>query len=147
MTRLRNLPLVDASVPVSATFREAAHALADAGTAAVAVLDGERRVVGLFTDDDVLRGVFPRYVEELRHTAFAHGAAGEIVRAGIERAAGEPVERHMREPITIEVDSDAIHVAERFLHCPWGAIAVVDGGRYVGILRQVDFVAALLPER
>ncbi len=141
-TRISDLPLRELSVPVSATFIDAARTLATSGAAAIAIVDGERRVVGLFTDDDFLRGVFPGYVDELRHTAFVREDAA--FKARLERGAGEPVARHMREPVTVELASSALHVAERFLHCPWGAIAVVKQGRFVGILRQVDFVEGLL---
>lgn len=141
--RLRDLPLVAASVPEEATLLEAAHVLAETGAAAVAVLRPDGSVAGLFTDDDVLRGIFPAYVEELHHTAFVEDV-GEIVGAQLERTAGDRVTRHMREPLTVELETSALHVAERFLHCPWGAVAVVERGRFVGILRQVDFVDGLL---
>jgi CBS-domain-containing membrane protein len=139
--RLSELPLVDASVPEQATLIAAAEALVEADVAALAVLTPDRRVAGLFTDDDVLRGIFPRYVEELRHTAFVQDSERVV---GARLRAAEPVVRHMREPLTVELEASALHVAERFLHCPWGALAVTHGGRFVGMLRQVDFVAGLL---
>jgi hypothetical protein len=39
-----------------------------------------------------------------------------------------------------------MHVAERFLHSPWGALAVVEKERFVGMVDQVDFVESLLRE-
>ena len=143
MLKLRDIPLVDASVPRSATFGDAAQALCASGLSAVAVLD-ERRVAGLFTEDDFLAGLFPRYLAELHHTAFAPedlASAGERAR----EAAAEPVERHMRAPVTIEVDTSVLHAAEVFLHCEWGAVAVVDGGAFLGMLAQVEFCRRLLP--
>jgi CBS-domain-containing membrane protein len=140
---LREMPLVDASVSRSATFRDAARALAEHGVAAVAVLDEERRVVGLFTSDGLLRGLFPRYLEQLRHTAFIEREPAELT-ARLEEAASEPVNRHMHEPVTVDLATSAIHVAERFLHSEWGAIAVVDAGRFVGMVDQTAFCRAVM---
>ncbi len=143
MLRLRELELVEAAVPRSATFGDAATALGASALSAVAVLDKGDRVVGLFTEDDLLAGLFPRYLDELRHTAFAP----DDIQAATDRAreaATEPVERHMRDPITIEVDSSALHAAEVFLHCEWGALAVVEEDRFVGMLAQVEFCRRLL---
>jgi CBS-domain-containing membrane protein len=141
--RLVDLPLLDVSVPEHATFRDASETLADAGIAALAVVREDRTVAGLFTDDDFLRGVFPAYVEELHHTAFVR-AQDEELWPRLEKAAGRPVTQFARKPLTVELESGALHVAQRFLHCPWGAVAVVERGRYVGMLRQVDFVQGLL---
>jgi CBS domain-containing protein len=140
---LRDLPLVEASVAETATLLEAGRTLAAARTAAIAVLRPDRTVAGLFTDDDVLRGIFSAYVQDLHHTAFVEDV-GKIVGARLEVTAGDPVILYMRPPQTVELETSALHVSERFLHCPWGALAVVDEGRFVGMLREVDFVDELL---
>ena len=142
MALLRELRLHRASVPRGTPFLEAARALLAAGTSAIAVLDGEERVVGVFTDDDLLRGLFPRYLDELHHTAFLV-EDGELLLASIEAAAGEPVDRYLREPVAVEIDSSVAHVVERFLHTPWGAMAVVEDGRFVGMVDQLAFVRHL----
>jgi CBS domain-containing protein len=129
---------VDASVPKGASFSEAARVLAEAGTCAVAVLDGER-VVGLLTTDDVLQGIFPRYLSELDHTAFI---VGEAVAAQLERA--DAVDAHMRDATTVELNAGSAHLAERFLHQPSAAVAVVENGRYVGIVDEAAFVRAVV---
>jgi CBS domain-containing protein len=140
---LRELQLLPVSVRRGATFLEAARTVLAAETSAIAVVDDEDRVVGVFTDDDLLRGLFPRYLEELHHTAFLL-EDGEPLLASIEAAAGEPVDRYMRNPVTVEIDSSVAHVVERFLHTPWGAVAVVDEGRFVGMVDQLAFVRHLL---
>lgn len=137
MNDLREI-VVDASVPRGASFADAARALANAGTCAVAVVDGDR-VVGLVTTDDVLRGVFPGYLGELEHTAFIERDA---VAAQLKRA--DTVDRHMREPVTVDVDAGSAHIAERFLHQPSAAVAVVENGRYVGVIDEAAFVRAVV---
>ena len=143
MALLRDMQLLPASVGPDAGFLQAARTLLAAHSSAIAVVDHDDRVVGLFTDDDLLRGLFPGYLGELRHTAFLVNEA-QALRASIEAVAAEPVSRYMREPVTVEIDASAAHVVERFVHTPWGAIAVVEAGRFVGIVGQLEFTALLM---
>jgi CBS domain-containing protein len=143
MLTLGELDLVDAAVPRRATFGDAASVLCGKALSAVAVLDEQDRVVGLFTEDDLLAGLFPRYLEELHHTAFAPDDPNALARRARD-AKAEPVERHMRDPVTVEIDSSVLHTAEVFLHCEWGALAIVKDGRFVGMLAQVAFCRQLL---
>jgi CBS domain-containing protein len=145
MSPLRHTKLVEASVPHTATFLEAARAFFGRGISAIAVVDAERRVVGLFTDDDLLRGLFPAYLGELHHTAFVREEPDALA-ARMEEARGKPVERFMREPIMVDIGASALHVAERFLHSPWGALAVVEDERFVGMVDEVDFVETLMTQ-
>ncbi len=141
---IRDIALIDAAVPRTATFREAAERLCGRQISAVAVLDDDRRVIGLFTEDDLIAGLFPRYLKELRHTAFTPDAQAALERRSA-TVGSEPVTAHMRAPVTLDIGTSATHAAERFLHCEWGALAVLEGGRYVGMLQEVDFARALLP--
>jgi CBS domain-containing protein len=143
MALLRDMQLVPASVDEDALFLHAADALLAAHTSALAVLDSADRVVGLFTDDDLLRGLFPRYLGELRHTSFLVDE-GEALQASAAAAAHETVERQMREHVTVEIDAAPAHVVERFLHTPWGALAVVESGRFVGMVGQLEFTERLI---
>jgi CBS domain-containing protein len=56
----------------------------------------------------------------------------------------EPVRAHMRRPITVELESSSFHASERFVHCDEGAIAVVDAGKFVGMLSRTEFAYAML---
>jgi CBS domain-containing protein len=145
MAILRDMHLVPVSVSADTGFAHAARALLAAHSSAIAVVDHEDRVVGLFTDDDLLRGVFPKYLGELHHTAFLVNE-GQTLRASIDAAAAEPVSRYMRKPVTVEIEASAAHVVERFLHTPWGAIAVVAAGRFVGMVGQLEFTERLMKE-
>ena len=143
MTILREAQLLPVSVSTDTTFRGAARAVLSAHTSAIAVLDDAGHVIGMFTDDDLLGGLFPDYLGELHHTAFLVDEESAL-RASIETSAREPVARYMREPVTVEIESSAAHVVERFLHTPWGALAVVENGRFVGILGQLEFTELLM---
>ena len=143
MRTLPDIELVPASVARSATFLEAAEALTRHSVPTIAVVDDEEGVVGLFGGEDLLRGLFPGYLADLRHTAFASDDPGVLA----ERAravSSQPVEKHMRKPVTVDADASAIHVAERFLHCDFGALAVVEEEKFVGMLSRADFCRAVL---
>jgi CBS domain-containing protein len=142
VTTLREIALVQASVPATASFGEAATALSESGLAAIAVLDGER-VVGLFTDLDVLRGTFPAYLGDLRHTAFL-SVDVETLSARAREVSSLPVTKFMREPHLLELDTSSTHAAERFLHCEEGAFPVVDHDRFVGMLPRAEFALAMI---
>jgi CBS domain-containing protein len=142
MSTLHGIELVQASVGADATFDEAARTLADSSLPAVAVVEGEQ-VVGLFTDENLLLGVSPRYLDELRHTAFLESELPLADQAAAVRA--EPVRKHMRKPLTIEIDTSSLHAAERFIHCDEGALAVVDSDdRFLGMLSRAEFAYAML---
>ena len=143
MSLLREMELHPVSIQEGAPFLEAARLLLRAHTSALAVLDDDRRVVGLFTDDDLLRGLFPPYLEELRHTAFLVEEA-QPLQASAAAIARQTVDRYMREPATVEIDAAPAHIVERFLHTPWGALAVVENGRFIGIVGQLEFTERLL---
>lgn len=143
VSSLREAPLVQASVSRNASFDEAARVLLGEGLSAIAVLDENRRVVGFFTEDDLVAGFFPPYLRELTHTAFTRDDEESLVER-LREAAGEPVDAHMTKPETLEIDTSATHAAERFLHVTWGAVAVVRDDRFVGMLSQIDFARWLL---
>jgi CBS-domain-containing membrane protein len=143
MAILRDIHLLGVSVRTDTGFLHAARALLAAHTSAIAVVDNQERVVGLFTDDDLLRGLFPRYLGELHHTAFLVNE-GQALQASIETVAAEPVSRYMRKPVAVDIDASDAHVVERFLHTPWGAIAVVEARRFVGMVGQLEFTERLI---
>lgn len=143
MSTLRNISLVDAWVPRTATFAEAARVLTESRAPALAVLDEERRVLGAFTVDALLQGLFPSYLQELRHSAFVEDDPGALA----ERAAAvsaEPVERYVVECDVLDAGSSTTHAAERFLHLPDTALPVVEDGRFAGMLLQEEFAYAIL---
>lgn len=139
---LRDLPLVDASVPDTATLAEAVEALFEAKVPAVAVVDDERRVLGVFSEGDLLRAVFPGYLGELRHTAFVPDDS-----AALDELAARVRNRSLRElarPATLlRADDSQVHAAERLMHSGEDALPVVEGDRFLGMLS----VAALCHAR
>jgi CBS domain-containing protein len=143
MSTLHDITLVEASVDAGATFADAARALSESRLSALAVVDGGK-VVGLFTDEELLLGIIPGYLGELQHTAFLETELPSLRERAVE-VQGEPVRKHMRKPVTIEREASSMHAAERFVHCEEGALPVVDDDdRYVGMLSRTEFAHALL---
>ena len=142
-TTLHGIPLVDACVAPTATFAEAARVLSERRLPALAVVE-DGRVVGVFTDEELLLGISPRYLDELRHTAFVETELPSL-RDRATEVAGEPVREHMRKPTTIELEAGSLHAAERFVHCDESALPVVDDeNNFVGMLSRTEFAHALL---
>lgn len=132
MADLRDLPLVQASVVESATFAEAVERLFEAKVPAVAVLSNGR-VLGVLSELDLLRAVFPGYLAELRHTAFL-----EDDPAGLDERARQvrdrPVRDFARKVEPLHGDDSETHAAERLLHNGEQALPVVEDGRFLGML-------------
>lgn len=143
MRTFRDLALVEASVPTTATFEDAAAILRSEDVLTIAVLDEAGGVVGLFGESELLRGLFPGYLGELHHTAFTEDDRSLLARRS-EQVRREAIVKHMRKPVTIEVDASATHVAERFLHCEVEALPVVEQGKFVGMLARADFCRAVM---
>jgi CBS-domain-containing membrane protein len=135
MSLIRDLPLAAASVSDAATFGDASRALSASKLAAIAVVDAEQRVVGVFTQDAQLRGLFPGYLAELRHTAFLDDDAEGLAERA--RTVGaDPVTRYATKAPSLDAGESHTHAAELFLHHGIAALPVVDGGRFLGMLGQ-----------
>lgn len=140
---VRDLVLTDASVPETARLAEAVAVLFEARVPAIAVVDDARRVLGVLSERDVLRAVFPGYLAEIRHTAFLQDdtAALEEI-AG--RARDRPVREFVRATEVLRAEDSQIHAAERLMHSGDDALPVVDGERYVGMLSVAGLCHARL---
>jgi CBS domain-containing protein len=133
--------LPKASVPVGATAEQAARQLYRSGLGAIAVLDGDE-VRGMFTEDDLLRAVFPRYLDELEHTAFLGDDEGFLL--GGELARTTPVTTLMRAAEPVELPASALDIAQRFLHVDSAALVAVRNGAFAGVIDQTTFCTAIL---
>jgi CBS domain-containing protein len=134
---------VEVSVRTGATFLEAARELVASGLPVIPVLDDRGQVTGFFGEDEFLRGLFPRYLGELRHTAFTRDDLASLAEhfAEIE---DQPVSAHLRTPLVVDEDSSATHLAELLLHHEVTAVALTRAGRFAGMVTERDLCDALL---
>ena len=139
---LRDLALINTSVPETATLGEAVAALFAAQVPAPAVVDADDRVIGIFAESDLLRAVFPGYLAEVKHTAFLEDDAIALTELA-RRARDRPIRELARPAEVLETEDSQIHAAERLLHSGEDALPMVEGGRFVGMLS----VAALCHAR
>jgi len=139
---LRDLALDNTSVPRTATLAEAVAALFAASVPALAVVDPDSRVVGIFSEADLLRAVFPGYLAEIHHTTFLPDDADTLDELA-SRARSRPIGELARRSEVLSVDDSQLHAAERLMHTGEDALPVVDGTRFVGMLS----VAALCHAR
>jgi CBS domain-containing protein len=142
-TLRRQGALLGASVPSTATLGEAAAQLLESPARALAVLDPEERVVGLFGERQLIRCLFPRYLGELRHTAFLRDDPDALF-AHLAEASDDPVSEHAHPPVLVDIESSSAHVAEVFLHTDVAGVAVVGDDQFLGMLSLSDFCRALL---
>jgi CBS domain-containing protein len=140
---LRDLALTDASVLETASLAEGVAALFETRVPAIAVLDDARRVLGILSEREVLRAVFPGYLAEIRHSAFLTDDASALDELAA-RARDRPVRHFMRTSEVLELSDSQIHAAERLMHSGDDALPVVDGGRFVGMLSVAGLCHARL---
>jgi CBS domain-containing protein len=140
---LRDLDLTDASVDASATLAEAVAELFEARVPAIAVLDEERRVLGILSEREILGAVFPGYLGEIRHSAFLQDDESALD-ALAARARERPVREVMRRSDVLDAADSQIHAAERLLHSGDDALPVTEGGRFVGMLSVAGLCHARL---
>jgi len=140
---LRDLDLTDASVQQTAALADAVKKLFAARVPTLAVLDDEGRVVGILSERDVLRAVFPGYLSEIRHSAFLTDDAAALEELA-QRARDQPVSEFMRESEVLETSDSQIHAAERLMHSGDDALPVVEKERFVGMLSVAGLCHARL---
>jgi CBS domain-containing protein len=133
MAALGDLPLVDASIRDSESFAAAVAELFEARVPAIAVLDSGSRLLGVVSEADVLRALFPGYLGELWHTSFLEDDAEQLVDRA-KAVCRQPVRSLAREVEALDANESETHAAERFLHASDQALPVVHAGRFVGML-------------
>ncbi len=125
--------IIEASVPETATYEEALKILHDTGLQAIAVLAEDGSVSGLFGAKEVLKGLFPVYLDELKHSAFISDDLPGL-QAHLLEVSKEPVTEFMTEPLVVDTDTSAIHIAEQLVHSDIRALALTENGQFIGML-------------
>ena len=95
----------------------------------------ERETIDEATLDDEQRGLFPGYLDELRHTALLDDDEERLVQRA-RAVRDDPVTDHLTPAPILEGGHSRTHAAELFLHSGLAALPVVDRGTYAGMLDQ-----------
>jgi CBS domain-containing protein len=140
MSLLREAPVLHTSDTVEAAVRR----LVESGLPALAVVDERERFVGIFGEREFLHALFPRYLDQLKGTAFLRHSLDEALEKR-DACRGEPVAQHMNtEHVDVGPDFSDTQVAELFLHHRVLVVPVVDGGRVAGLITRSDFFRAIV---
>jgi CBS domain-containing protein len=122
------------TVGPEASVRNAAEVLADGGFAALPVVDGEGRLMGIVAEADLLRDRLPRDPRlHLRRDAVDTDLPPAMV--------GAVMTLQVR---TVEATADIADVARLFVEGRLRSVPVLDGGRLVGIVSRRDLLRTLV---
>ena len=144
---------MDADVPTvspDADAREAVELLAKTDKGAIPVVDGERRVVGIVSESDLVLGGeeadlhLPHYLNVMGGVVFVGSMKGFEER--LEKAFATKVSELMSaDPVVVNDYSSAETVARRIAEKHHNHLPVVDDeGRLLGLVTRADALAALV---
>jgi len=147
--------IMDADVPAvspDADARAAIELLAKTDLGAIAVIDEERRVIGIVSESDLILGDeeadlhLPHYLNIMGGIVFIGSMKGFEER--LDKAFATSVSELMTaDPVTVETDAEAEAVARRIAEKHHNHLPVVDGeGRLAGMVTRADALAALVAD-
>lgn len=124
-------------------IEHAVRAVLDSGLPALPVLDGDRRLCGVFGEREFLAALFPGYLQQLGYAGFVPRA----LEPSLEKRAScrhDPVAAYMTtDHVDVSADFSDAQVAETFLHHRVLIVPVLDDRRLVGVITRSDFFSAL----
>jgi CBS domain-containing protein len=127
MTEYRVSAIMRRGGPVLAPdtpIRRAVAALVEARAAAAPVCDETGALVGILTQKDCFRPVL--------HASY------------YQEWTGRTLDYMTRDVVCVDVETEVIRVAERFLACPHRVLPVVDEGSVAGLVHRSDVLALLV---
>ncbi|MCM8784135.1 MAG: CBS domain-containing protein [Candidatus Omnitrophica bacterium] len=128
------------------SIREALNLLLQMGISGLPVIDAEEKLVGMFTEKEVLKVVLPSYWE--RVGKFVYDDNPKVIRKKIEELKNHKVAEVMRrEVISVNEDTALCEVARIMLTEKVRRIPVLDKDKkVVGIIAREDIVKAFVNE-
>ncbi len=122
------------AVGTGTSAKEAAALLAEGGFAALPVVDGEGRVLGIVAEADVLRDRLPRDPRLHVRRDDEDGTPPPALVSGIMTA----------DVSTVQTTADVADIARLFVDARLRSVPVTDRGRLVGIVSRRDLLRTLL---
>jgi CBS domain-containing protein len=145
--------IMDADVPaVSPEADAAVELLAKTDKSAIPVVDGDRRVIGIVSESDLVLSEeeadlhLPHFLNIMGGVVFIGSMKGFEER--LEKAFATKVSELMtRDPVVANVDNSAEWVAKTIAEKHHNHLPVVDAdGRLVGLVTRADALAALIAD-
>ncbi|MDR1796864.1 MAG: CBS domain-containing protein [Clostridiales Family XIII bacterium] len=132
--------------PAGATVGDVIRQLANVQVTGVPIVDGDMRLVGYITDGDIMRFIAPRKPQVYswcEHMPIL--VDDDPVEEKMQVLLDKPVlEIASRKKIYAEVDWDISEVADLFRREKVKKIAVLDGGRVVGVVTESAIIRHIL---
>lgn len=127
-----------ARITEDATIGDVAELLAVTQASDIAVVDRDRRFIGVVSEGDVIRALIPDFDEVL----LARGSladAGALFLETAQRVRGEPITRLIiRNPLTLGPEDDLLRAAVIMVEKMIRRLPVVEEGRFLGTLSRGD---------
>ncbi|MBM3251808.1 MAG: CBS domain-containing protein [Candidatus Omnitrophica bacterium] len=111
------------------------------------VVDGNNKLIGMFTEKSILRAILPSYVEQVGH--FVYNADPKKLSERVQRLSQIKVKDLMRkEVVTANEDTSLYEVARIMLTQKIRRIPVIDkDNRVIGIIARQDVLKAFVKIR
>ena len=130
-------------VPVGSTYEQAAALMYLNHFSGLPVVDREMNLVGMISEKDLFRALYPRYEEVAEQPDLYHD--GHDMEMAIDTLRSTPVEKHMqRKVVTIRPDADIMRAGGLMLAHGIHRLPVVEGGELVGIVTRREIYGSIL---
>lgn len=125
------------------TYEAAAALLHEHGVSGMPVMDKNGALVGIISEKDLFRALFPLYEDFLQNPEIY--ADQEQQEDEIENIRRQPIEKFMtRSVITIDGDARVLHAGGLMLAHNVHRLPVVQNGKLIGIVTREDIYGTIL---
>ena len=131
------------TISPTTTYEEAARVLHVHKISGVPVVDEKGKLVGLLSEKDLFRAMYPLYEEYILEPHAYYNQ--ELQEEEIEAIRKQPVEKYMStRVVTIDGDSPVLHAGGLMLAHGLHRLPVVENGKLAGIVTREDIYGTIL---
>ena len=132
-----------ATLPFSATLRDAVAMMIQYNTNGLVVVDDDRKVTGILSSWDIIQHIVPNYLEEDKHLASFE--AGDVFAQRTREVANDPITKFMTAKVKTVNQKDTLMEAAALLsEFRIRQLPVVDDdGHLVGYINRTDIKRAV----
>lgn len=142
--RVKDIMVKDfATIPVSATIREAAAILHQGNFSGAPVIDAEGKLVGIVSEKDLFRALFPTYSEFYDEQALMSCLGPDGMENRLKEAGGKNVKDILKEPITATPETPAVQIGAVMLARGIHRLPVLKNGKLVGVVTRREIYRAI----
>lgn len=130
-------------VAAGSTYEQAATLMYTNHISGLPVVDQDMNLVGMISEKDLFRALYPGYEEVARQPDLYHD--GQAMEMEIDAIRNSRVEQHMqRKIITVHPDADIMRAGGLMLAHGVHRLPVVDGNELVGIVTRREIYGSIL---